>query len=220
MSGALLGRVKLFPLLIVFALVALGMRGVSLYTGYDLMVASAQEQKPAADTPQNDEESGPEAETKLASAVPPPVLGLSSTEEMQLITQLKQRREHLEQRERALDLQQQLLASTEKRINDKIVQLQDLEVKIKEHLRLFEDAEKKQLDAIVAVYEKMKPKDAAPRFEALALQTQVDLVTRMKPSKVAALMENMTPSKASILTTELATQVLPPSFDEIQDGGR
>ncbi|MFC4349690.1 MotE family protein [Kordiimonas lipolytica] len=221
MSGAIYSRVRLFPLLIIFAVFALGLRGVSLYSGYDLMVASAQdqggEQTDTAEASDTDSDGSGSAATAAAA---PPIIGLPSTEEMELITQLRQRREDLEAREQQLDLQEQLLASTEKRINDKIVQLQELEVQIKKHLRLFEEVEEKQLDSIVAVYEKMKPKDAAPRFEALALQTQVDLVTRMKPAKVAALMENMSPQKASILTTELATQVQPPNIDEVRGGGR
>lgn len=224
MSSAIYSRVRLFPLLILFAVAALGLRGASLYAGYDLMVAAAQDQGEAqqetAKAGAEDAAKDDDPATTTAAAAPPPVIGLPSTEEMELITQLRQRREDLEAREQQLDLQEQLLASTEKRINDKIGQLQELEVQIKKHLRLFEEVEEKQLDAIVEVYEKMKPKDAAPRFEALALQTQVDLVTRMKPAKVAALMENMSPQKASILTTELATQVQPPSFDEVRGGGR
>ena len=61
----------------------------------------------------------------------------------------------------------------------------------------------------------MKPKEAAPRFEALSLQTQLDLVQLMNPRKVAALMEKMTPQKASVLTTELATKAQPPSISDI-----
>jgi flagellar motility protein MotE (MotC chaperone) len=214
-------------MLIVVAFLALTLRGINIYTGFELL----DQQAVAQDVAEEDAGAGGETaeadatEAAAQTAEPalqdgPLVIGLPSTEEMELITQLRERREALEGRERQLDLQEQLLASTEKRINDKIKQLEVLEVRIKEHLRLFEDAEEKQLDSIVKVYETMKPKDAAPRFEALALQTQVDLVTRMKASKVAALMGEMTPQKASILTTELATQVQPPSIEEVQRGGR
>lgn len=221
MSSSVISRVRLFPLLILFACVALVNRGMDIYTDFALIdqAAIAQDQQAGNQNAEAVPEEQAAEETATAANTPPPVIGLPSTEEMELITQLRQRRVALEQREQQLELQEQLLASTEKRINDKIGQLQELEVRIKQHLRLFEDAEEKQLDAIVKVYETMKPKEAAPRFEALALQTQVDLVTRMKASKVAALMEKMTPQKASILTTELATQVQPPKIEEI-GGGR
>lgn len=168
-----------------------------------------------ADTSNADEQQPPEVNT----APPPIVVGLPSSEEDEIITQLRRRREQLDDRARQLDLQAQLLQSTEKKIEDKIVQLQELETAIKEHLRLFDEREDGQLKSIVEVYEKMKPKDAAPRFEALPLQTQLDLVTRMKSAKVAALMEKMSPEKASTLTKELATRAAPPSIQEVQRRG-
>ncbi|WP_417452142.1 MotE family protein [Kordiimonas sp.] len=220
MSGAVMSRVRIFPLLILVAMVALGVRGINLYTGFNLLTqpVSAQEQPgDEAEGAQNAEAITDADAQRMADAPTnqPLVVGLPSNEEMELITQLRERRQELEVRETKLDLQEQLLASTEKRINDKISQLEVLEGRIKEHLRIFEQAEDDKLASIVKVYETMKPKDAAPRFEALALQTQVDLVTRMKSSKVAALMGEMTPEKASVLTTELATLAQPPSVQEL-----
>lgn len=226
MNGSILSRVRIFPLLILVSFVALGLRGIDLYTGYNLLTdpAFAQDQENTsgdnAATEQAARQPGDttDAEAQRMAASPQPlVVGLPSNEEMELITQLRERREELEARATKLDLQEQLLASTEKRINDKISQLQVLETRIKEHLRIFEKAEDEKLASIVKVYETMKPKDAAPRFEALALQTQVDLVTRMKPTKVAALMGEMTPEKASVLTTELATLAQPPSVEELDN---
>ncbi|WP_417457283.1 MotE family protein [Kordiimonas sp.] len=225
MSNAVLSRVRIFPLLILFAFVALGIRGINLYTGYNLLIGpvSAQEQEGGdnADTAQANNEAADTAASTPPQERPrqPLVVGLPSNEEMELITQLRERREELERRETQLDLQEQLLASTEKRINDKIQQLEVLETRIKEHLRIFEDAEDKKLQDIVKVYETMKPKDAAPRFEALALQTQIDLVSKMKPSKVAALMGEMSPQAASVLTTELATLAQPPRIQDLNNEG-
>ena len=229
MNGSLLSRVRIFPLLILVSFVALGLRGIDLYTGYNLLTdpAYAQDQEGTANEtsgeaaqvqsqPAGNEAAGTGAQPPATTAQPI-MVGLPSNEEMELITQLRERRQELEARATKLDLQEQLLASTEKRINDKIAQLQVLETRIKEHLRIFEAAEDEKLASIVKVYETMKPKDAAPRFEALALQTQVDLVTRMKPTKVAALMGEMTPEKASVLTTELATLAQPPSVEELDN---
>jgi flagellar motility protein MotE (MotC chaperone) len=113
-------------------------------------------------------------------------------------------------------MQERLLASTEKRINDKIVELGALEGKIKQHLGVFDTREQEQLRSIVTVYEKMKAKDAAPRFEMLDLTIQVDLVSMMKPVKVADLMSKMSPQAAQKLTTELATVAKPPSLEDVQ----
>lgn len=226
MSNGVVSRLRLFPLLMVFAAAAFGLRAIDIYTGMELLNApvQAQEQDPdqeagdAVDSAQTLEAQGDDASAVAApSSRPPIVVGLPDNEEMELITQLRQRRMDLEARETRLDLQEKLLESTEKRINEKIGQLQLLEDRIKSHLRLFEEKETEQLKSIVSIYETMKPKDAAPRFEALSLQTQLDLVQLMNPRKVAALMEKMQPQKASVLTTELATKAQPPSITDIQN---
>lgn len=220
MSGTIISKVRIFPMLILVAVLSLGLRGIDIYTGLSLLddaavAQDAQEQEEAANPTQTASAAGAQ-QTPAPDRPSPIVVGLPDSEEMEIIMQLRQRREELENRERQLDLQVQLLDSTEKRIDDKILQLQTLEVKIKEHLRLFDEREDGQLKSIVEVYEKMKPKDAAPRFEELPIQTQLDLVTRMKSTKVAALMEKMTPVKAVTLTKELATRAAPPSIDEVQ----
>jgi len=222
MSNAVLSKVRLFPLLIIVAVLALGLKSVDLYTGYGLLGEAALAQDA---NEQQVENTNPNAAlaaltpTEPRPAPPTENVGPPGREEMEIITQLRQRRELLDERGMQLDLQEQLLASTEKMIDSKIQRLEVLETKIKAHLRLFDEREDGQLRSIVEVYEKMKPKEAAPRFEELPLQTQLDLVTRMKSAKVAALMEKMTPKKASTLTKELATRAAPPSIEEVQRGG-
>ncbi len=225
MSANVVSRLRLFPLLMMVALVAFGLRAFDIYTGLELLNAPVQAQEQDADTSEaesDEQTTDADGESALEPAAvapnrPPIVVGLPDDEEMELITQLRQRREELEGRATQLDLQERLLESTEVRINEKINQLQVLEDRIKSHLRLFEEKETEQLQSIVSIYETMKPKEAAPRFEALSLQTQLDLVQLMNPRKVAALMEKMTPMKASVLTTELATKAQPPSINDVQN---
>ena len=214
-----MNRIKLFPLLMGVAAVALSLRAFDVYTGMELLNAPVQAQDQPADAEESEKDIA-DADQQPAvvpetSNRPPIVVGLPDDEEMELITQLRQRRETLESRSTSLDIQEKLLESTEKRINEKIGQLEVLEDRIKSHLRLFEEKETEQLQSIVSIYETMKPKEAAPRFEALSLQTQLDLVQLMNPRKVAALMEKMTPRKASLLTTELATKAQPPSITDV-----
>lgn len=216
-------KVRLFPMLITVAFVAFSLRVVDLYVGYNLLddtvvaqetpIEGAEVIEPADEDAADTEEAEPAVEAARA----PIIVGLPDSQEMEIITQLRQRREALESRAQQLDLQEQLLSSTEKRIDDKILQLQQLETQIKGHLRLYEERENEQLASIVKVYETMKPKEAAPRFEVLSLQTQLDLVTRMKPAKVAALMAKMSPTRASALTTELATRAQPPQMSELDN---
>lgn len=218
--------------LVLFAVLSVGVRVIDLSAGTQLVnspvVAQEQEETAAnvdeaaalasgetsSDAATNAAETEKEAYVPDRSAL---VGRLPTEEELELISQLRDRRLVLDRRAQQLDLREKLLAGTEKRISDKIGQLEQLEMQIKGHLRLFEQREAEQLDAIVKVYETMKPKEAAPRFEALGLQTQLDIVTRMKPAKVAAIMAKMTPQSASTLTTELATLAQPPSAEDLQD---
>lgn len=221
MASNMVNRLKLFPLLMGVAALAFGLRAFDVYTGLELLNAPVQAQEQPVEDVEPEQEvddEGKEQEVDLSETPnrPPIVVGLPNDEEMELITQLRQRRETLEARSTSLDLQEKLLESTEKRINQKIGQLEVLEDRIKNHLRLFEEKETEQLQSIVSIYETMKPKEAAPRFEALSLQTQLDLVQLMNPRKVAALMEKMTPRKASVLTTELATKAQPPSIGDVE----
>ena len=228
MSDVIVKRFRLFPTLIGVAIIAFSMRVADIVTGYNLMtqtvIAAEAMQQDTDDTDadtqdtaqaEDDETGGAATATQPAGNTPPLRIGVPSSEELELLTQLRQRREELDQRAVQLDLQEQLLAGTEKRINDKIQQLSALEEKVKEHLRLFDQRETEQLKAIVAVYEKMKAKDAAPRFETLDLQTQMDLVSLMKATKVADLMAKMSPKAATELTKELATVAQPPTIDEV-----
>ncbi|MBL4838007.1 MAG: hypothetical protein JKY34_10560 [Kordiimonadaceae bacterium] len=222
MSENTVSRFKLFPVIIFVACAALGLRTLDIYTGLNLFdeavlaeqEAMAEDEQAAGIASDQAAAGGEEAAIEKRKR-PSFVIGLPDSDEMKILTQLRKRRESLVQREQQIELQAQLLSSTEKRIDDKILKLQVLETQIKGHLRLFEEREDGQLKSIVKVYETMKPKDAAPRFEVLALQTQLDLVQRMKPSKIAALMAKMTPNKASALTTELATRAQPPRISEL-----
>ncbi|MFC3051222.1 MotE family protein [Kordiimonas pumila] len=218
MRNTIISRIRLFPMLIMVALVSLSLRAVDIYTGLNFLEIPVIAEENAAEAATKAEEKTETAHADVGgeAARAPIIVGLPDNEEMEIITQLRQRRVELEQRSNQLELQEQLLSSTEKRIDDKIVQLQALEQQIKGHLRLYEERENEQLQSIVKVYETMKPKEAAPRFEVLSLQTQLDLVTRMKPNKVAALMEKMSPNRASALTTELATRAQPPGISELQ----
>lgn len=221
MNNGTLSRVRLFPMLIGCAAVAFTMRAVDIYTGVELLGSPVQAQDVANETTeasQQEQQNADEADNTASAPSPqmPKIVGLRDSQEEIIITQLRKRRLELEQREKQLELQEQLLSSTEQRIEKKIEQLQALEQSIKQQLRIYDDRENEKLKAIVDVYEKMKPKDAAPRFEQLSLQTQVDLVTRMKAPKVAALMGKMNPKKASTLTTELATRAAPPDISDLQ----
>lgn len=147
------------------------------------------------------------------------VTGISESERA-LLQDLRKRRRELEKREQDAALREQLLASTERRIDEKIAQLQTLETRIETLVETHKSQENEQLASIVKVYESMKPKDAAPIFQRLDLEIQMQVATRMKDRSMAALLSEMDPDAAKTLTTRLATRTdLPNAAELLGDAG-
>ena len=212
MAAAVMSRVRLFPLLIAVAVIALSARLVDVYAGASLLgdTAFAAPQEAESEPQETD---GDTEQTDVAPAPRTPVLPDPSVRDLN--TQLRQRRVALEARERALDTQVALLEASEKRIDDKIAQLQLLETAIKDSLRIFNEREEREFAKVVKIYETMKPKAAAPIFENLPGEVQLDIATRMKEAKFAPILAAMDPAKARDLTTNLAAFAQPPSIEEL-----
>lgn len=224
MSGLLTTRFRIFPSLIAVAGVALVLKSVSVASGVNLLIAEANAQDQITELSAGDnqtiaavQDAEPEADTSAGDQALADLMqdGDLSREELDMLQKLRDRREVLKGREMQLDLREQMLASTEKRINDKIIKLSELEVRLNDLLRLYDDNEEKQLLSIAKVYETMKAKDAAPRFEMLDIQIQLDLASLMKESKLAALMAKMNLNKVEALTTEMAIKKRPPTADQV-----
>jgi len=119
---------------------------------------------------------------------------------------LQARREELDERENGLLLLEDLLKVTEKRIEEKIAELKQIEATIQDLLKKHDAQEEKKLQSLVKMYEAMKPKDAARIFESLDMSILIQVVERMKERRVAPVMAAMQSESAKRLTTELATR--------------
>lgn len=140
-----------------------------------------------------------------ASAAPQPVDPLSYTDvELELLQSLAKRRDELQVREKELAERQALAAAAERRIDDKLEQLQQLQGVIEGLVKQHDEEREAQLDSLVKIYENMKPKDAAQIFENLDLDVLLDVIERMKERKIAPVLALMDPAKAQEVTIELA----------------
>jgi len=136
--------------------------------------------------------------------------GVSSAE-MDVLTSLADRRDALEQRQRELDLRSNIIAATEKRVDDKIAQLKALQAKIEGLLGQRDTKEMEQLDGLVKVYTAMKPKDAARIFAMLDNSVRIGVAGRMKPDVVAGILAALPAEVAQRLTVELASRYKMPA---------
>jgi flagellar motility protein MotE (MotC chaperone) len=157
-----------------------------------------------------DGEAPPAEPAKPVETSPPLIpLGGGSSSERALLERLQQRREQLDQQSRELDMRENLLKAAEKRIEERIKELKQLETNFGSAQRRQDEEEQSRMKSLVIMYEAMKPKDAARIFDRLDLAILVDVVNAMKPGKVADVMAAMDADVAQRLTVALANRASP-----------
>ena len=129
---------------------------------------------------------------------------IASSGERAILERLQDRRKELDTRSRELEMRENLLKATEKRLDAKVAELKDLEARVKAAMGARDTAEAKRFESIVAMYENMKSKDAARILERLDMKILVEVVSGMKPAKMSEILAQMTPEAAERLTVELA----------------
>ncbi len=134
-----------------------------------------------------------------AAPVQPP-----SVAELQLLQDLRARREQLDQRERALNERQSILDAAEQRLSSRVAELTALQTRL-ETLEADRHAhEEANWAGIVKVYESMKPREAAAIFNDMDMPVLLQVMDRMQDSKAAVVLGLMQPDRARLLTAQLA----------------
>jgi flagellar motility protein MotE (MotC chaperone) len=126
--------------------------------------------------------------------------------ERAILERLSDRRKQLDERNRELEMRENLLKAAEKRVEARVTELKELEAKVKSALEQRDQDELKRFKGVVTMYENMKPKDAARIFDRLDLKILVDVSTQMKPATMSAILAQMAPDAAERLTVELANR--------------
>ena len=129
--------------------------------------------------------------------------GLSPAE-LQVLQNLGQRRTQLDAREQAIDTQLQLLAAAEAKLDLKLKALNGLKAEIQGLVSQADQKETAEIDRLVTVYTKMKPRDAAAVITQLDDKVRIPVAAKMKETALAAVLSQMTPVEAKKLTESLA----------------
>ncbi|MEW6596709.1 MAG: MotE family protein [Pseudomonadota bacterium] len=124
--------------------------------------------------------------------------------ELQVLQSLGQRRGELDDRERALSTQIQLIAAAETKVDGKLKALNDLKGEIKGLLGQIDSQEQQEVDRLVIVYSKMKPADAAAIMAQLDDKVRIPVAAKMKEAALAAVLSKMAPADAKKITESLA----------------
>jgi flagellar motility protein MotE (MotC chaperone) len=139
---------------------------------------------------------------------------IASASEVDVLTNLSKRRGELDAREAQLQVQANILAATEARIDTKLAQLKSLQSQIATLIGQRDAAQEKQLASLVKTYSAMKPKDAARIFDSLNDQVLVPVATEMKSDVLAPVLAAMNPEQAQKLTVKLANKLTLPDTTE------
>jgi flagellar motility protein MotE (MotC chaperone) len=129
---------------------------------------------------------------------------LFTRSEIELLQELSKRRKELDAREQAVIQQEGLLNAAETRIEKKIAELKGVKDDIELLIQKYEEQEEQQLNDLVAIYEKMKPKDASRIFNDLETEILLQIFDKMKASKTALILANMKAARAKEITSRIA----------------
>ncbi len=192
--STVLRHLRLLPSVLALGTILLGVKGAGL-----VIAARAQEQpvQPDAATPQQ----------TAANADPAADDADSSSAQVDVLTSLAKRRAELDARERDIGMHENLIAAAEKRVDDKIANLKALQIEIQGLLVQRDDAEQKQIAALVKAYSNMPPKDAARIFDGLNEDVLLEVAQQMKPADLAAVLAKMQSEPAQKLTVKLASRL-------------
>ena len=114
-------------------------------------------------------------------------------------------------------MRESLIKAAEKRLEAKVGELKDVESRIKTETDTRDKAEKERMKGLVAMYENMKPKDAARIFDRLDLKVLLDVAGRINPRRMADILANMSPEAAERLTVEFASRGIGPKTPAAAD---
>ncbi|KFC69144.1 hypothetical protein FF80_01412 [Devosia sp. LC5] len=154
-----------------------------------------------------------------ASGVPVPmtdVQGGSATQDS-ILQSLAARRTELEAYEKDLALRASLVDAAEKRVAERQTTLEALEAQISALVDQRQEMEAGQFAGIVAMYEAMKPRDAANIFNALEMDVLLRVAKTMNPRKMSPILAAMDATRAQELTVRMAALADQPAAEMTPD---
>jgi flagellar motility protein MotE (MotC chaperone) len=122
----------------------------------------------------------------------------------ELAAALSEREARLAAQEAALNDRQSALALAEATIKGRLEELKQAEADLKATLAIADGAAETDVAQLTAVYETMKPKDAAKVFETMEANFAAGFLGRMRPDAAAAIMAGLSPEKAYEISAILA----------------
>jgi len=213
---------RVLVLLSLLSILALGRTGLSLWSGHQannevISIAQAAPANTPIKTAKKPEQQTTEPEeaapstTQLipeANALPytPDAVAISQAERETLLS-LRKIRDALDVRQAALEERQKAAESSEKKLRERLVDLEALEARIKDMLTQEKSINTKKIKRLTAVYEGMKADRAAPVIERMDLPIVVRMFSRMDEKKVGKILSFLPPEKAVKISQALTERI-------------
>ena len=130
-----------------------------------------------------------------------------SPEQMRLLESLQSRRGQLDDRERALEMQLNLVAAAEAKLDQRVAALNSLKGEIQTLLGQADAKQKAESERMVGVYTTMaqsKPKEAAKQLTIMDDAVRLPIAAGLSNRNLATILANMQPTDAKKLNEALA----------------
>ncbi|MDD9719429.1 hypothetical protein PVW51_01935 [Sulfitobacter sp. PR48] len=121
-----------------------------------------------------------------------------------LLSALRDREARIAQREEKIAMRSKALSVADSEIEKRMAALAQMEENLRQTLALADGAAEKDLSRLTAVYENMKPKDAATLFEAMEPDFAAGFLGRMRPDAAASVLAGLSPEAAYSISVILA----------------
>jgi flagellar motility protein MotE (MotC chaperone) len=135
-----------------------------------------------------------------------------SVEERRIDSTILQERANIRQEREDMDLHKKELKSLEEGVDKKLAdidrkleELKNLQKKIETALAAKTAAEKKRIENLAVIYEKMTPAKAALAMSGLEQKLAADLLANMKAKAAAKILDQIAKQKATDLSTTFST---------------
>ncbi len=121
-----------------------------------------------------------------------------------LLAAIRERTASLQQQELQLAERRQTLAVVEKKVAEQILAMNEAEKNLAATLAVADEATEKDLARLTAVYENMKPKNAADIFSGMDIGFAAGFLARIRPDAAANILAGLPTDKAYAISLTIA----------------
>ena len=130
-------------------------------------------------------------------------IGFDSAQ-VDILQSLAKRRQKLDGYKDMLDKRETTVLIAEKKVSEKLVELNKLREALDKKLGLLDEKEAKKMDGLSKMYQSMKPQDAANIFNKVDMEILLAVLGKMSPIKSSAILAKMDTEKAREITAAIA----------------